>query len=182
MKGARESPTKIQAKRPTEVESLFREHNRLLVQLLTARLGSVQAAKDVAQEAYVRLLDLDAGRTVNFQRAYLFKIAQNLATDRLRHQQHVHKHRELSFFDEEDPTADPQRSADAQAEFGFLQQVLAELPGKCRRAFELHRFEGLSFAEVAEAMTLSERMIRLYVSRALAHCQSRLDKRAGSEP
>jgi len=38
------------------VSYLFREHNRVLVGYLTARLKSEQEAKEVAQEAYVRLL------------------------------------------------------------------------------------------------------------------------------
>ena len=38
----------------------------------------------MAQEAYVRLLKLDEDRLVSYQRAYLFKVAQNLATYRLR--------------------------------------------------------------------------------------------------
>ena len=51
-----------------EVEELFRRHNRSLVQLLTTRLGSPQAAREVAQEAYVRLLKLDEDRLVSYQR------------------------------------------------------------------------------------------------------------------
>jgi DNA-directed RNA polymerase specialized sigma24 family protein len=38
------------------VERLFREHNEALVRFLLARLRSRQAALEVAQEAYVRLL------------------------------------------------------------------------------------------------------------------------------
>ena len=40
------------------VSQLFREHNRLLVGYLAVRLRSEQEAKEVAQEAYVRLLQL----------------------------------------------------------------------------------------------------------------------------
>ena len=40
------------------VSELFREHNRMLVGYLRSRLGSEQEAKEVAQEAYVRVLQL----------------------------------------------------------------------------------------------------------------------------
>lgn len=161
------------------VEDLFRRHNRLLVQLLTARLGSVQAAKEVAQEAYVRLLKLDEDQAVSHQRAYLFKIAQNLATDRLRHREKVRRSQDFEFFEEVDAAADPMRSAAADQELRFLLAVLKELPPKCQQAFRLHRFGGLSFGEVAVEMALTERMIRIYVARALAYCQSRLDEHFG---
>ena len=164
-----------------EVEELFRQHNRSLVQLLTTRLGSPQAAREVAQEAYVRLLKLDEDRLVSYQRAYLFKVAQNLATDRLRKRDKLRRSQELQFFDEEDAAADPVRSAAAAEELRFLQGVLLELPPKCRQAFVLHRFRGLSFAEAAKEMKLTDRMIRIYVARALAYCQSRLDEHAGDD-
>jgi DNA-directed RNA polymerase specialized sigma24 family protein len=44
----------------------------------------VQEAKEVAQEAYVRLLSLEDSGAVSFLRAFLFKTAANLAVDRIR--------------------------------------------------------------------------------------------------
>src|SRR3546814_9782476 len=46
-----------------ELARLFREHNASLVQLLRARLRLAQEAWDVAQEAYVRMLQLDRLRS-----------------------------------------------------------------------------------------------------------------------
>ena len=175
----REPGTKPQRIESTQVEALFREHNQALLGLLTVRLGSSQAAREVAQEAYVKLLNLADSSTVSHQRAYLFKIAQNLATDRLRHRAQVTKHHELHFFDEEDPTVDPERATAAHRELRFLQRALRELPPKCRHAFTLHRYQGLALSEVAAEMNLSERMVRIYVCRALAYCQSLLDERGG---
>lgn len=67
------------------VNQLFRQHNRALVSFLLARLRSEQEARDVAQEAYVRLLQLDRPGAISFLRGYLFRIAANLSIDRLRH-------------------------------------------------------------------------------------------------
>jgi len=47
------------APRAELVARLFREHNDALVSLLALRLRSLHDAKEVAQEAYVRLLQLD---------------------------------------------------------------------------------------------------------------------------
>src|SRR5688572_644070 len=66
------------------VKRLFEEHNRTLVSFLHARLHCEQEARDVAQEAYVRLLQLDGHGAISFLRSYLFRIAENLAVDRLR--------------------------------------------------------------------------------------------------
>src|SRR3569833_3418857 len=71
------------------VSRLFQEHNRALVRKQTARLHCEQEARDVAQEAYVRLLQLEEPGAVSFLKAYLFRIASNLAVDRIR-QRAVH--------------------------------------------------------------------------------------------
>ena len=48
------------------------------------RLRDEHEAKEVAQEAYVRLLQLDRPGAVSFLRSYLFKTAANIAIDRAR--------------------------------------------------------------------------------------------------
>src|SRR5258708_12516130 len=67
------------------VGRLFQEHNRALVSFLRAKLRNDQEAREVAQEAYVKLLQLESPGVVSFLQAYLFKIASNIAIDRIRH-------------------------------------------------------------------------------------------------
>lgn len=69
---------------PTDIERLFREHNEALLRFIAAKLGSEQEAREVAQEAYVRLLSLHKPEAVSYLRAFLYKTAANLAFDRLR--------------------------------------------------------------------------------------------------
>jgi RNA polymerase sigma-70 factor (ECF subfamily) len=54
------------------------------MRFLTCHLCSAQEAQEVAQEAYVRMLQLDALSGVSYLRPFLFKTAANLATDRLK--------------------------------------------------------------------------------------------------
>src|SRR5947209_4337020 len=75
-----------------DVGRLFREHNQTLVRYLRARLGSEQEAKEVAQEAYVKLLQLERVGAISFMRAYLFRIAANLAIDRIRQRNSQGRH------------------------------------------------------------------------------------------
>src|SRR5688572_23474251 len=81
------------------IERLFREHNESLLRFLTARLSSSQDAREVAQEAYVRLLQLDRPGAIGFLRAFLFKTAANIATDRLRHRHFVQSVEPQDIYD-----------------------------------------------------------------------------------
>jgi RNA polymerase sigma-70 factor (ECF subfamily) len=70
----------------------------------------------------------------------------------------------------------PERQCVGQEMVAVLNGALAELPSKCREVLILHRLEGLSRAEIAERMKLGERMVRLYMARALEHLHRRIDE------
>src|SRR5262245_8812934 len=165
----------------SRVASLFEAHNKALLRFLTCRLRSAQEAREVAQEAYVRLLQLDSPDGVGYLRAYLFKTAANLATDRLRSTARRERADHLEFFEQADavePSAET--SVSAQQELATILTILDELPPRCRYAFVMHRFYGHSIAEVAASMALSARMVQIYVERALAFCSERLRDETGA--
>ena len=60
----------------------------------------------------------------------------------------------------------------------LLRQVLLmlseELEEKPRRAFLLARLEGLSYADIAAELQVSESSVKQYLAKALAHCHGRL--------
>lgn len=162
------------------VSILFREHNRTLVGYLTARLRSEQEAKEVAQEAYVRLLELQDPGTPSLLRAYLFKTATNLAIDRLRHRKVQHRSEEQpELFGDLSATRgelnDPAKLLLAREQADQLLGYVQELPIKCQHVLNLHRFEGLPQHEVAVRVGISERMVRRYVTYAMVYCHLRLD-------
>jgi RNA polymerase sigma factor (sigma-70 family) len=169
-----------------DVSQLFREHNRALVGYLTARLRSEQEAREVAQEAYVRLLQLHEPGTSSLLRAYLFKTANNLAIDRLRHRsvrQRAEERPEL--FAELAPTCnemdDPAKQLLVSEQADQLLGYLRELPTKCQDVFILHRFEGVPQHEVASRLGFSERMVRRYVTYTMVYCHLRLEGMAADQ-
>lgn len=161
--------------RAQRISRLFSEHNEALIQFLATRLRSVQEAKEVAQEAYVRLLSLEDSGAVSFLRAFLFKTATNLAVDRIRSRNRQRLAVDAGLCDETREAPTPDRETASAQEVEIVRHLIGELPPKCRRAFLLHRVHGLEFAEIAQEMGLSERMIRHYVLRAVLHCRAGLD-------
>ena len=162
------------------VSALFREHNRMLVGYLRSRLGSEQEAKEVAQEAYVRVLQLHEPGAPGLLRAYLFKTAANLAVDRLRHRRVRQRSEEQpQIFEELNATRgeldDPAEQLLAREQADQLLRFLQELPIKCQQVMNLHRFEGISQRDVAVRLGISERMVRRYVTYAMVYCHLRLD-------
>jgi RNA polymerase sigma factor (sigma-70 family) len=154
-------------------ERLFRDHNRALIRYLLTRLDSEHEARDVAQEAYVRLLQLDTPGAISFLRAYLFKIATNIAVDRVRHKSMSRRaHDDIVQRAAADCAPSAERSAIAHEELATIERALNELPPKCKYAFCLHRFSDRSIHEIATLMGVSKRMVHLYLKQALVHCQA----------
>jgi RNA polymerase sigma factor (sigma-70 family) len=157
------------------VERIFREHNESLIRFLRTRLPSAQDAKEVAQEAYVRLLQLDQPEAIGFLRAYLFKTAAHIATDRLRHRQIVRQNEESSALETFD-MASPLEKLVAQQDLDIVNMALEELSPKCREVFLLRRLGNLHTEEVARQTGIGGRMVRLYVAQALVHCHRSLKR------
>lgn len=180
MPGA-EPPGQSADPRAALVDRLFREHNQALVRFLVAKVQSSQEARDIAQEAYVRLLQLDTPNAVSYLRAFLFKTAANLAIDRLRSRQAETRRLEMEFFEPAPAAPAPEQGVAAAQELKVIEQLLSRLPARCRQAFLLRRFEGLSCAEIARRMRIPERTVRHYIEEAIVYCRSRLNRYAPPE-
>ena len=156
---------------------LFLECDRALRAFLQARLGSEHEAQEVAQEAYARLLQLHQPDALSHPKAYLFKIAGNVATDRIRQRMTRARLDKLDVeagFERVD-TVSPDHRALAEEELDLVERALGELPPKYRRAFLLNRLENWTTAEIAKELFVRERMVRNYIARTAIYCQLRLE-------
>lgn len=164
-----------------QIAELFAAHNSALLRFLTCRLKSSHEAKEVAQEAYVRMLQLDASDGISYLQAFLFKTASNLAADRLKSSARRRRVDQILFFDDIAVSPSPESGVCAAQQIEKVLEAIDMLPAKCRYALIMHRFHGHEIADVAKLMHLSERMVRLYVERALAFCRKRLLATGGGE-
>lgn len=160
--------------RVAEVAGIFREHNRTLIGFLVSRLHNEQEAMEIAQEAYVKVLQLEPKHgAVSYLRSYLFRTAENLAVDRVRQRRTRVRLDQLEPVDGLFDEAPAERAAMAEQELELLHSAVAELPNRCREAFRLHKLEDRPFGEVAAIMGVSERMVRKFIGRALVYVRLR---------
>lgn len=161
----------------TDFEMLFAKHNRILVNFLYKKLGNVQDAHDVAQEAYAKVLGLQNDKVVNHLRTYLFKTASNIAIDRLRQ-----RNRRIRDVDYDQVKAElvsnelqPEQRAFGQEQLKRLKIAIQRLPIRARYAFVQYRVKGLGYDEIAREMGVTESMVRKYVRKALQDCKMFVD-------
>ncbi len=161
----------------SHVKGLFERYYASLVRFLMKKLGSEQEAQDIAQEAFAKLLGLGDEKVVNHMQAYLFRIANNLAIDRLRQKRKLQALHQAAAADNDDltPPSSLENATDARQQLLRIQALLQQLPPKCRMAFLLYKFENLSYLEIGNKMNLSESMVRKYVLRAIRFFAESLD-------
>ena len=160
-----------------ELMRIYEEKQALLIQYLTHRLGEAWEAQDAAQLSFMKLWERRAKLRGENLTALLFVTARNLATDILRSR----RSGRLALLRSWDGAAErlhddspsTERVVIARSELALVRKLIAELPPKCRRAFEAYQLEGLDYSTIAARMGVTESMVRKYVRRALAHCASR---------
>jgi RNA polymerase sigma-70 factor (ECF subfamily) len=158
-----------------QLADLASDHHRALLRFLTARTGSREEAREVAQEAYAKILALDKPETIGLLVGYLWRTAGNLAAERRRTRAARARLDVVGLFNAEDQAPSAEALVCAEQRLALLQKAIEGLPPRYSEAFMLRVIEERSFKEVAERMNVSVRWAMESVARALKHCQDYLD-------
>ena len=136
--------------------ALFRYCNRMT--------GDPDQAEDLAQEAFFRLLDRGAEGTEAGLRAWLFRVATNLARDRSRTRET--RRRILSGVPPRENIPGPEKEVDRAEDIQRVRKALGILTQRDRDMLLL-RQEGFSYREIAEVAGVSHRSVGTILARAL---------------
>jgi RNA polymerase sigma factor (sigma-70 family) len=144
---------------------------------LTRRLGCADFASDVLQETYLRLEGLKDIGPVRSPKAYLFRIALNIANDRRRAESRRLTVDEVDrLLDIPDDRPDAARVSEDRSEVNLLRRAIAELPERRRRVLIFSRIEGLPNREIAKRLGVTVRTIETDLKQAVEHCAHRLQR------
>ncbi|HEY6925809.1 MAG TPA: sigma-70 family RNA polymerase sigma factor, partial [Steroidobacteraceae bacterium] len=76
----------------------------------------------------------------------------------------------------------PERRVSGREEVQRMCRALEKLPQKCRQAFELRKFDGLSQREIAERMGISQSTVEKHLIKALRAVVSEMNECGPGEP
>jgi RNA polymerase sigma-70 factor (ECF subfamily) len=163
--------------------ALYRHHRAELHRFLVARTGDAAEAEDVLQEVWIRASGQPPA-SVEHWRAYLFRTAHNLVIDRARARRRRTAREQRWIEDAHGPLSPAEEVADTRAtaedaieareEAARLASAIANLPEGARRAFMLHKIDGLSHGEVAERLGISKSGVEKHMAVAMKHLRRML--------
>jgi RNA polymerase sigma-70 factor (ECF subfamily) len=162
---------------PRFVAGLFERYRYPLMRYLSGLLGNRADAEDIVQETYTRLLKVaDLDRAGSRARAYLFKIATNLAHDRFRSRSVQSTEDGLDEAQLIDGNGTPESIVSFAQGLEIVKRTLLELKPRCRSVFLLRASEQLSYEAIAERLGVSKRTVEREMQHALDICQRRLKR------
>ena len=168
-------------KQNIEIHDVYIRHRTELCRYLINKVNvSNDEAQDIVQAAFARVIEMDFGDIKN-PRALLYKTSYNIAIDQKRHngvrQRHVQ-----AVVDSDAKVVEelsPDRIHDGKRQLGIVVKALWGMPKKRRSLLIMNRFDGLSYAEIARTVGLSETVVRKHVTKALVDCQKALQAQVG---
>lgn len=164
--------------KPSWLDRLFQRHRHELKAFASQKYGQ-EAADDLVQDAYLRLMQHPEPESIENARAFLYRTVANLSIDRHRRQatrdRFVSDEGDLEndILSVVDSTKTPEQEFMIRQELQHLDAFLLELPADTRHAFVLYRLEGLSHREVGLRLGISERSSVRLVADAAHHLMLR---------
>lgn len=146
---------------------LFQKYYTDLVLFCGNFVRDKSSCEDIVQSIFLKLWnDRKSIRIETSLKSYLLRAVRNSCFDEFRHLEIVRQyesdpdHSVLDCYDTDNYILYSDLSA-------HLQQALDQLPAAYREAFEMNRFEGLKYREIAVRLNVSERTVEVRVSKAL---------------
>lgn len=131
-------------------------------------------ASDVLQTAFLRLLSIgsDRFRVLDSPEAYLTTVVDSVANGEARQSQRRLENHHLPIEDYEAAGADPHLALEARDLLRRVEVAIAALPDRTREIFMAHRYDDLTYVEIAKRFDISVKTVEWAISSALRKLHS----------
>ena len=151
-----------------EYEKVFRLYYQALCNYACTLLKDPDEAEEAVQQVFVAIWNKREQISINTTlQAYLYRAVNNASLNRIRHEKVRNQHRDHVMASESpvvEHTAQQVISRELTREIG---KAVQSLPDKCRETFEMSRYEGLSYPEIAERQGVTVKAVEKQMGKAL---------------
>ena len=160
----------------------FIENEVALKRFLGRMLPTESDVEDVAQETCIRAFAAASTQTVLMPKAFLFRIAKNLALNERSRMWNttttfVGDAAELDDLGADENEVSGEDRFDSHRKMKLLEEAIGQLPAQCRRVFRLRKIDELSHKEIAAEMGISVSTVEKHIATGLVRCKKYLADR-----
>jgi RNA polymerase sigma-70 factor, ECF subfamily len=164
------------AVRRADFEALYQRHSREVWALAYARWMNADTALDITQETFLRLWkQLESGETILNPRAWLLRVARNLAEDHAKsafRKNGTHPPQTMNGVASGGPL--PLETLEREETFAQLREVLEQLPKADREILTLRYALDYETGEIADLLSINATAVHMRLSRARQRLAERL--------
>jgi RNA polymerase sigma-70 factor (ECF subfamily) len=155
-------------------ELFFKEQFAPLCAWCRYKFGfDIDAAKDIIHTAFIQLWKKrQTLATAGSVKSYLHTIIINKSLDVLKHRRIQNRYAQQVF--EHDALSYELEQFDLKKLQADIDQAVSELPAQMRRIFEMSRYEGMKYSDIARELDVSVNTVETQMSRALARLRVKL--------
>jgi len=149
-------------------EALFKEHFTGLVYFAQKYLGDIDASKDVVHNVFIKIWE--NRNEFEFDKpakSYLFTSVYNRSLNAIRDHKKFANNSDDEVHAATLETGEFHDTMEVAELDGRIKQAIQKLPVKCRQVFEMNRFEGKKYAEIAAHLNISVKTVEGQMSKAL---------------
>ncbi len=156
------------------------------MRLALLRVGNRADAEDLVQDAFVAVGRAYPDRAGEELRKLLFTTLRNLTVNHLKsgHRRQQQASVEVGSVGEAlacARTVTPEKQLMNAQLLAIAEQTIAAMPWRRREVLRLHRYDGLTYDEIARRLSVSPRTAKSEVATALAEIAERLARLEGRE-
>lgn len=167
-----------------DFEALYQRHSREVWAMVYARWLNADVASDIAQEAFLRLWkQWEAGETIQNPRAWLLRVAHNLAEDHAKssfRRNGTHPPQTMNGVRSRSPL--PLDCLEREETFAQLRRELRELSEADREILTLRYGLDQNANQIAELLAITETAVHMRLSRARQRLAERLTAQGVVQP
>ncbi len=153
---------------------LYEKYAQSLSNLLFYKYGELLNPSDKVQEAFIKLWENCAKIKPEAAKSYLYKTANNLMLNEVKHQKVVLKYQQVK---PKDYTNESPEFVLRKKEFlNRLERALSNLKEEERTAFLLNKVDGKSHKEIAEILGVSKKVAEHRIYAALNKLKDQLEE------
>lgn len=146
-------------------EQIYSEYYPLVVIHIRSCYGNLVSAEDVAQDLFFKLLNFDQQDNITHPTAWIFRLAENIAVDKIRKSNHELPLKEM---------VSTPLNMDTHIDDGELKIYFMGLDETTQKILYMYYWEGYSLKEISLELGIKYANLRVKVSRAYSKLKKKM--------
>lgn len=158
-------------------EEVFRRYYSPLCWYAAGITGDTESAEEIVEELFYTLWkNREQLQILQSVKSYLYRAVRNEAIQYCEHQEVKERYwTSVQTGKESEPSIDPHGQMEYKELQTLVQRALSKLPDRRKRIFTMHRMQGMKYAEIALALSLSVKTVEAEMTKVLRTLRVEID-------